>query len=138
MEDEDEGLGEVSFFSRPLFLLRLEGLVWLVLMLYLFHYFHGSWVLFLSLFFVPDLSIFGFLSSATRGTALYNLAHTEIGPILLGGCGLAFGMTLLLQLGIIWFSHISFDRMIGFGLKYSDSFQHTHLGPFAFWRDEEG
>jgi hypothetical protein len=28
---------------------------------------------------------------------------------------------------IIWFSHIAFDRMLGFGLKYPTFFKDTHL-----------
>jgi hypothetical protein len=30
--------------------------------------------------------------------------------------------------GLILFGHSSMDRVLGYGLKYSDSFQHTHLG----------
>jgi hypothetical protein len=30
--------------------------------------------------------------------------------------------------GVILFGHSSMDRIFGYGLKYSDSFQHTHLG----------
>jgi hypothetical protein len=30
--------------------------------------------------------------------------------------------------GIILFTHISFDRVLGYGLKYSDSFHNTHMG----------
>jgi hypothetical protein len=30
--------------------------------------------------------------------------------------------------GLILFGHSSMDRILGYGLKYSDSFQHTHLG----------
>jgi hypothetical protein len=32
------------------------------------------------------------------------------------------------SVAIIWFGHIGMDRLVGFGLKYPDSFQHTHLG----------
>jgi hypothetical protein len=35
----------------------------------------------------------------------------------------------LLQLaGVILLGHSSLDRVLGYGLKHSDSFQHTHLG----------
>jgi hypothetical protein len=30
--------------------------------------------------------------------------------------------------GLILFGHSSMDRVLGYGMKYSDSFQHTHLG----------
>jgi hypothetical protein len=34
---------------------------------------------------------------------------------------------LLEGIGIIWFSHIVFDRMLGYGLKYPTFFKDTHL-----------
>jgi hypothetical protein len=30
--------------------------------------------------------------------------------------------------GTLLFTHASFDRILGYGLKYFDSFKHTHLG----------
>jgi len=30
--------------------------------------------------------------------------------------------------GIIWITHIGFDRALGYGLKYSAGFKFTHLG----------
>ena len=35
---------------------------------------------------------------------------------------------LLLALGLVWLAHIGMDRVLGYGLKYNDSFKHTHLG----------
>nr|WP_317038961.1 DUF4260 family protein [Urechidicola croceus] len=32
------------------------------------------------------------------------------------------------MIGIILFGHASFDRMLGYRLKNSDSFNNTHLG----------
>jgi hypothetical protein len=29
----------------------------------------------------------------------------------------------------MWRGHIGMDRVLAFGLKYSDQFQHTHLWP---------
>ena len=29
--------------------------------------------------------------------------------------------------GVIWFSHIALDRLLGFGLKYPGAFKDTHL-----------
>jgi hypothetical protein len=31
-------------------------------------------------------------------------------------------------IGIILFTHASFDRIFGYALKYFDNFKHTHLG----------
>ncbi|ELU08408.1 hypothetical protein CAPTEDRAFT_201706 [Capitella teleta] len=32
------------------------------------------------------------------------------------------------QIGLVWLAHCAFDRTIGWGLKYEDSFCHTDLG----------
>ena len=37
-------------------------------------------------------------------------------------------MTELEIAGIILLAHSAFDRMLGYGLKYSDSFKNSHLG----------
>jgi hypothetical protein len=43
--------------------------------------------------------------------------------------GLRAGMRKLgAALGLLWLAHIGMDRAFGFGLKYPDSFRHTHLG----------
>ena len=31
-------------------------------------------------------------------------------------------------LALIWFAHIGFDRMLGYGLKHGAGFRFTHLG----------
>jgi hypothetical protein len=31
------------------------------------------------------------------------------------------------QLALIWLAHISFDRCLGFGLKFPESFRVTHI-----------
>jgi Domain of unknown function (DUF4260) len=35
---------------------------------------------------------------------------------------------LVLALGLVWLAHVGLDRLLGYGLKYDHSFQHTHLG----------
>lgn len=34
----------------------------------------------------------------------------------------------LMPIALIWINHIGVDRLLGFGLKYSDGFAFTHLG----------
>ena len=36
----------------------------------------------------------------------------------------SFGILLA---GVLLFSHINLDRMLGYGLKYPDNFKNTHL-----------
>ena len=40
---------------------------------------------------------------------------------------LALGLVWLAHIGV-WLAHIGADRLLGYGLKYDDNFQHTHLG----------
>ena len=42
--------------------------------------------------------------------------------------GAFFINSWLMLVGIILFGHSCMDRMLGFGLKYPDSFKNTHLG----------
>jgi hypothetical protein len=61
------------------------------------------------------------------GSVAYNLAHTSSLPLLLGLAGLLLAAPLGVQLALIWLAHIGMDRAVGYGLKYRDSFKHTHL-----------
>ena len=49
-------------------------------------------------------------------------------PTALAGLGWWQGRPLVLALGLVWLAHIGADRLLGYGLKYGDNFQHTHLG----------
>lgn len=37
-------------------------------------------------------------------------------------------MPVFMFIGIVMFAHSSFDRVLGYGLKYCDNFKNTHLG----------
>jgi hypothetical protein len=63
-----------------------------------------------------------------RCTRLYNLAHSTALPAAVAGLGWWQGRPLVLALGLVWLAHIGADRVLGYGLKYGDNFQHTHLG----------
>jgi hypothetical protein len=109
--------------------LKLEslGLLSLFIAMY-FHSFPGSWGVFLALFFVPDISFLLFLISKKSGAIAYNIFHHQ---------GLLAGLLLVgfylhndwvIRVGLIFLAHSTFDRVAGYGLKYFDSFDHTHLG----------
>jgi hypothetical protein len=34
-----------------------------------------------------------------------------------------------LFVSLVWFFHIFVDRALGYGLKHTEGFHHTHLGP---------
>ena len=107
-------------------LLRAEGAA--VLALALFVYVRGghSWLLLAALFLAPDLSVLGYLAGPRVGAACYNAAHSYVGPVIATLLALATGRPPVLA--AIWAAHIGFDRAIGYGLKYTTSFAHTHLG----------
>lgn len=112
--------------ARPF--LRCEGLVVLAIATWAYAELGSSWWLFALLFFTPDLSFLGYLASPKTGAVIYNLAHTYALSLPLLGAGWLLEVPLLVSLALIWTAHIGFDRMLGYGLKYSDSFHHTHLG----------
>ena len=87
-----------------------------------------NWTVFLLIFFTPDLGALGLLINNRIGSYTYNFTHSYI----TGGIFLVsywfFKNELLLTLGLLVFAHASFDRTLGYGLKYADSPDHTHLG----------
>ena len=59
---------------------------------------------------------------------IYNAMHTYLIPIPMMVAGFALEAPLLLSIAIIWLAHIGIDRALGYGLKYSEGFNFTHLG----------
>ncbi len=103
------------------------GLLALFTVVY-FHFFPGSWGLYLGLFFVPDISFVMYLVSARVGAIAYNILHHKGVMSVLVLAGLFLQDDLIIKIGLIFLAHSSFDRVLGYGLKYPDDFSHTHLG----------
>jgi len=82
----------------------------------------------LVLLLAPDLGMLGYLAGPRVGAISYNLAHHKGLAVLLFVVGGSLQIPLLQLAGLVILGHSSLDRMLGYGLKYSDSFQHTHLG----------
>lgn len=118
----------VASLTRPAALLRAEGAVLLALSVMLHALGETSWTLFLLLVLIPDLSMLGYLKDSRVKALSYNLGHTHPLPAVLVPFGVLAGSLLYVSLGLIWFAHIGFDRMIGFGLKYPTESRDTHLG----------
>ena len=87
----------------------------------------GGWLLFVLLFLTPDVSMLGYLGGPRIGAVSYNLFHNYAPPCLLVAFGLLTGNLLVVSVALVWFAHIGFDRMVGFGLKYPTGFFDTHL-----------
>jgi hypothetical protein len=113
--------------SLPNVLLRLEGLTILIGAIALYASQGYSGLAFVLLILVPDLSTVGYLVNTQVGSYLYNAAHFYTLPALLIALGLMGSAPLAIQLGLIWFAHIGMDRVVGYGLKYPNSFKETHL-----------
>ncbi len=89
---------------------------------------HLSWWIYLLLFFAPDLAILGYVFGPLAGARLYNLTHHKALALAVALSGMFLSSQVMLIIGIVLFTHIAFDRLLGYGLKYNDAFVHTHLG----------
>ena len=117
-------------------LLRLEETGMLVLGCFAYSQLHISWWVFIALFLAPDIGMLGYLMNSKTGSITYNLFHHKGIAIGFWVAGLMTNSIPLQVTGIILFSHSSFDRIMGYGLKYPDAFQHTHLGMIGNVKNE--
>lgn len=93
---------------------------------------HAWWWL-LVLFVAFDLSAVGYLHGPRLGAILYNIGHSFTLPAAVGVVAVliaAFGhhSDVLAVIVGCWVFHIAVDRALGYGLKESSGFTHTHLG----------
>lgn len=98
------------------------------LALFLFSQLDYSWWLYSVLFFVPSVGMLGYLVYKKLGAFTYNALHHQGVAVALYLGGVFLGNPLLLLGGVVLLGHANFDRIAGYGLKYSDSFHHTHIG----------
>jgi len=90
--------------------------------------FHLSWWLYIILFLSPDIGMIGYLINTKVGAYTYNFFHHKAIASTLLILGVILPNDYILFAGLIIFAHSSFDRVLGYGLKYSDSFKHTNVG----------
>ncbi|MFK4469743.1 DUF4260 domain-containing protein [Bacillus sp. RC252] len=108
-------------------IIHLEGVIVLIAAIYIYALNEFSWLIFLLLLLVPDVSMLAYLINNQIGAQVYNLFHTYIVSISLILIGVFLKSDVLLMIGLIWTSHIGMDRMLGYGLKYKTSFKDTHI-----------
>ncbi|WP_224484996.1 DUF4260 domain-containing protein [Robertkochia aurantiaca] len=108
--------------------IKIEELFMLLLGMYLFTHLSYSWWWFAGLFLLPDMGMIGYAFGTRKGAITYNILHHKGLGILLYFVGLYFESRGWQLAGLIIFCHSCFDRMLGYGLKYPDSFKNTHLG----------
>jgi hypothetical protein len=87
-----------------------------------------GWGFFALFFLAPDLAFLGYLAGPRVGAFTYNCTHSYLGALATLALGAWLGSAATVSAGIIWCSHIGFDRMLGYGLKYASGFGFTHLG----------
>ncbi|WP_292009691.1 DUF4260 domain-containing protein [Chryseobacterium sp.] len=108
--------------------LKLEYLAFLILGIFAFIQTGFSFWWLIGLFFAPDISMLGYAVNNKIGAFCYNLFHHWGIAIVIYLAGTLLALPYLNMIGAILFAHSAFDRILGYGLKYPDSFQHTHLG----------
>lgn len=117
-----------SMFEKPNTLLRLEGFAVFLLALVVYWQQSFGWPLFWSTVLLPDVALLGYLINAKTGARAYNITHSKLLPSILAIVAVTTANTLFMALALIWFVHIGVDRLLGYGLKYPESFKTTHLG----------
>lgn len=108
--------------------LKLEELAMFGFSIFLFNQTEYAWWVYLALILVPDIGMIGYVISTKIGALTYNLFHHKGIALSILILGYYYALDWLVLSGIILFGHASLDRMFGYGLKYEDSFKHTHLG----------
>lgn len=108
--------------------IKLEEAFMFLLSIFLFGQLDFSWWWFPLLLFTPDLSMLGYLHNSKTGAITYNFIHHKGVGLVVYVLGFVLGLPVMQLAGVILFGHSSMDRIFGYGLKYFDSFQHTHLG----------
>jgi hypothetical protein len=112
----------------PELILRLENAVIALFCVWAYAQLGGAWWLFVGLFLLPDLGMLGYLLGNRVGANSYNFFHTHSLPMGLFVLGVVLSSSFVMQCGLVWFFHIAFDRAVGYGLKRSTGFKHTHIG----------
>lgn len=87
-----------------------------------------AWWWLLVLFLVFDASMVGYVHSPRLGAWTYNAVHSYVAPAVLGVAAVVGGARWAAFLALLWAFHIAVDRLLGYGLKFTDRFTHTHLG----------
>lgn len=111
-------------------LLKLEEAAMTVIGIYLLSRYNlglSLW-LWIIIFFTPDIGMLGYVINTKVGAFSYNLFHHKGIAILIAASGYFLQSDVLIAIGILLFTHSSFDRIWGYGLKYPDNFKNTHLG----------
>ncbi len=108
-------------------ILKFEGLAVFLVCIYFYNRLDASWLLFVLLWLLPDISMVGYFKDKKIGAIMYNAVHNYILAWLIIFLGLWQSDNFIISLGVILASHIGLDRFLGYGLKYASGFKDTHV-----------
>ena len=111
--------------------LRLEELGMLAIAIVGMSWLGLPWWAYLIMLLGPDVSMLGYLAGNRIGAFSYNFFHHKGVAVLIFLAGLYGAVPWVQAAGIILFGHSSWDRVMGYGLKYETGFGFTHLGPIG-------
>ena len=117
-----------AVFGPPRRWLRLEGATLAAGSLIAYCTTRQAWWLVPVTLLLPDLVMAAYFGGTRLGAHMYNVVHATPLPAALAGLSWWQHDRLALALALVWLAHIGMDRLAGYGLKYGDHFQHTHLG----------
>lgn len=123
--------------SSPVVVQRLGGAAMFVAATVAWFTSGFGWLPFVLLLFAFDLFMLGYLAGPKVGAAVYNLGHGLLLPSLGAASYVLTGSDWLSGLSFLWFAVIGIDNALGYGLKYPESFQRTHLGDIGKGRATE-
>lgn len=109
-------------------ILKAEELGMLLFSIFIFSKMEFAWWWFPALIFAPDLSMIGYFVNPKAGAWSYNFIHHKGLALAVFAVGIFFSNPNIQLAGLILFAHSSMDRILGYGLKFNDSFNNTHLG----------
>ncbi|MFP2996755.1 DUF4260 domain-containing protein [Spongiivirga sp. MCCC 1A20706] len=109
-------------------IVKIEELAMFLLGVFMFNQLDFAWWHFVVFFLLPDIGMLGYAVNPKFGALCYNIFHHKGIALVIYFIGAYSSNQWILFAGIILFSHSCFDRILGYGLKYSDSFNNTHLG----------
>lgn len=108
-------------------LIKSEEAAIFLFCLFLFTRLNLAWWWLPALLLGPDIAMIGYAVNTKTGAWIYNLFHHRLTAAAVASYALVSGNEYWKLAAIILFAHIAMDRFFGFGLKYADSFKHTHL-----------
>jgi hypothetical protein len=101
-------------------LLKLEEAGLVLLSFYLFLALDYAWWWFPLLFFLPDISLIGFVINKKAGALTYNVIHHKALSVALYLLGSVTQIHMMQLAGLVMLGHSSFDRALGFELQQTE------------------